>query len=78
MTTEMRYTLAKYDPFVVSLGYPSSAIATGPLDRVKIALFLLTRPVVDGGWAIWRRVRLYARKAKGRLRFLLKGESARS
>jgi hypothetical protein len=62
MTTEMRYTLAKYDDFVVSLGYPSSGIAPGLVDRVKMAAFPVTEPLADGAWRTWRGVRSDARR----------------
>lgn len=52
MTTEMMYTLTKYDAFLVGLGYPSSDISPGILDRILLAAFPFVKAPADLGAAL--------------------------
>ncbi len=54
MTTEMLYTLKKYDPFLVSIGYPSSNLSLSFSQHITIALFAAAKPLFDAASAAKR------------------------
>ena len=47
ITTEMLYTLNKYDDFLVSLGYPSNRLSPNFWDRLSIVFFRLVKRPID-------------------------------
>jgi hypothetical protein len=60
-TVEVLHTLKRYDPFLVSLGYPSSDLSAGGVQAVLIAGYGLIQPVMDVLSLLARRARPLAR-----------------
>lgn len=56
-TAEILHTLKRYDPFLVSLGYPSSDLRPGPGQAALIAGYGLARPLLEIFSLVARRLR---------------------
>ena len=70
MTTEMLYTLQKYDAFLTELGYAASDISPGISERWRMALFPVTRPIVELAHRTWRG---WQQMARSRIETIARG-----
>jgi VanZ family protein len=56
-SAEMLHTLMRYDSFLVDLGYPTSGLRPGPVQRLRMAGYAIVQPAIEALYPLQRRLR---------------------